>query len=311
MLQGQAGSDLHQLRIELDGRDVPQGSTVELHWWAVLMTCVRRTSAAAHLYCCRLWALACVVLSQTSQMAAILSPRCRFTATPPCCTPLSFRGVYRSAPHLWQHPVEVVPHGSHRNERSGAMVTAMQPSGAQGRYTLTLTVPAALVPLTAAFVVHVAPPEGAKDSAGRAVRPHFVTPLRGRHFSALIGCSPGSAETEGVTLLPRAAGQAAASGGSAAGKAAQPAVLEFGGGAAAAAAQKHTVNFAVRCRGADRVCLVLLRPQAAAGQQQQQGGQQQEEWGMVELVLDPVLNRTGELWHIAGVWRAAEFVAGG
>ncbi len=311
VLQGKAGADQHQLLVELDGRDVPQGSTVELHWcvrqicFRVLLLmlpgafpCARNVgcTAAAHSVTYLLGCADGMLPCRPSYycLAQILLPCCLILCCPPCFT-LCRRGVYRSAPHLWQHPAEVVPAGSHRNERSGAMVSAMQPSG-NGRYSLTLTVPAALVPLTLACVVHVAPPEGAKDTAGRPVRPHFVTPLRGRHFSALIGCSPGSAEQQGVTLLPSpAAGQQAA----AAGTAARPSVLEFGGGAAAAAAQKHSVNFAVRCRGADRVCLVLLRPQAAAAGQQQQGGQQQE-WGMVELVLDPVLNRTGELWHIAG-----------
>lgn len=310
VLQGQAG-DQHQLRVELDGRDVSQGSVVELHWCA----------PAANPVACAAWP--CMVaapllrwarqswstllpshaLSLTVLFAfAILLPHGLLPSSAPSsrphplpliAAPHACRGVYRSAPHLWQHPGEVVPAGSHRNDRSGAMVSAMQPSG-DGRFAITLTVPAALAPLTLACVVHVAPPEGAKDTAGRPLRPHFVTPLRGRHFSALIGCSPGSSAQQGVALLPPAPAAGRRAVGAAGGTAVKPSVLEFGGGAAAAAAEKHAVNFSVRCRGADRVCLVLLRPQPAAA------GQQQQEWGMVELVLDPVLNRTGELWHIAG-----------
>ncbi|PSC72831.1 60S ribosomal export NMD3-like [Micractinium conductrix] len=368
-------------------------------------------------------------------------------------------GVYRSSPHLWQHPAEVVPPGSAVNERSGAMVTPMAASADGATYTLTLTVPATLAPLTLGFVVRVEPPAGGG-------RPHFVKPLRGRHFSALLGCAAGSGAQQGATLLPTAAPPAAApvavepqqqdatlvpaaapteeaspmeatppqqgatllrgaavpaataspqkgaallpsaaapaaaaaaeqgttrrpgtaappatapgatlppgaptpvaaasqqqgvtlppdapaAGAAAAqpatvvpapaamqqgatlptptaapaaaavaataapaaaaatvapapasaapppqpGKAAGKAVLSDSkapsgaGEAGAPQQQRSTVNFSVRLRGADRVCLVLLRPQPTG-----------QEWGLLELVLDPVVNRSGDLWHIA------------
>ncbi|KAL4443720.1 hypothetical protein ABPG75_011457 [Micractinium tetrahymenae] len=197
-------------------------------------------------------------------------------------------GVYRSSPHLWQHPAAVTPEGSTKDERSGAMRSAMAPSSDGSVHSITLSVPAELAPLTLGFVLRVSPPPGADGGT----RPDFITPLRGRHFSALIGCSAGSATQPGPLLLPPppappgAAWPAAAGAApSAAGKARGRAVVDTAPGAAA---ERHRpVNFAVRCRGAERVCLVLLRPQ--------DGG----EWGMVELVLDPVLNRSGELWHIA------------
>lgn len=207
----------------------------------------------------------------------------KLTAAPPLCLACC-RGVYRSSPHLWQHPPAVVPQGSTKDERSGAMRSSMAPSADGRQHSITLSVPAELAPLTLGCVLRVTPPPGADGGA----RPHFITPLRGRHFSALIGCSPGSAAQPGPLLLPPppaqngaaapAVGQARAHG--------SRAVVDTAPGATAA--RHRPVSFAVRCRGAERVCLVLLRPQ------------DEGEWGMVELALDPVLNRSGELWHIAG-----------
>lgn len=235
------------------------------------------------------------------------------------------------------------------------MVTPMQ-AGEGGSYRLALSAPAKLAPLTLAFVVHVTPPAGAAPVGpmGRPPRPHFVMPLRGRHFSSLIGCSSGSSARQGVWLLPAppaapappapavpaaapaevskaaaapatapATAAAAAGGTKKKGKTGRPpAELEFGGSVPQQQPeaplqqpeapqpqqpppqeqpqqQSAAINFSVRCRGADRVCLVLLRPQLG-GQRGGVGDRQAGEWGMLELVLDPVLNRTGELWHIAG-----------
>lgn len=173
------------------------------------------------------------------------------------------------------------------------MVSAMQ-AGEGSTHHLMLSVPAALAPLTLAFVVHVTPPAvgGTGVTAGaRRPRPHFIMPLRGRHFSALVGCSSGSSVQQGVALLPDGASQQPASAaGAGAGKGSPTAVLDV----SAQGQQRATVNFAMRCRGAERVCLVLLRPHGESGAH--------EQWGQLELVLDPVLNRTGELWHVAGRW---------
>jgi hypothetical protein len=191
-------------------------------------------------------------------------------------------------------------------------------------HSITLSVPASLAPLTLAFVIQIKPPpvvtsgstvSGAPASGSPAsgspasstpasgaiatgttatgttiARPRFVTPLRGRHFSALIGCGAGNNLREGATLLhpPASSPQAAA------GQRGQPAQPPPG----------QSVNFAVRCRGAERVCLVLLRPKAGpaspAGAPVSLQQQLVREWGMMEIVLDPVLNRSGELWHIEG-----------
>ena len=54
------------------------------------------------------------------------------------------------------------------------------------------------------------------------------------------------------------------------------------------------VNFVVRSRGASAVALILARkplPDAAAAGK--------KPGGCLEIALDPVINRTGDLWHIA------------
>ena len=52
-----------------------------------------------------------------------------------------------------------------------------------------------------------------------------------------------------------------------------------------------TVNFSVRSRGGEIVSLVLLKPPKQ--------GDKNGSWGQIEIALDPVLNRTGDQWHIA------------
>jgi hypothetical protein len=209
------------------------------------------------------------------------------------------------------------------------MRTAMQEvkaadSDSGSTHSITLSVPASLAPLTLAFVIQIKPPAVASGStasgstasgstvsgstasgttasgttasgsptSGSTARPRFVTPLRGRHFSALIGCGAGSNLREGATLLPPPASSPQQQ--ATAGQRGQPAQASSG----------QAVNFAVRCRGAERVCLVLLRPKVGpaspAGAPVSLQQQLVREWGMMEIVLDPVLNRSGELWHIEG-----------
>lgn len=131
-------------------------------------------------------------------------------------------------------------------------------------WDISLTVPAELVPLSIAFVVHI--------SMGVGTRGCYVTPLQGRHFTALTGLLAGSPGPLGASLVP----EPAAAGGTRHRR-------------TAAAAAAPTLNFAVRCRGAERLALLLLKPPAG------EGGR----WGVVEVALDPVLHRTGDVWHAA------------
>eukprot|EP00887_Chlorella_sp_A99_P002052 scaffold18.g2052.t1 len=159
-------------------------------------------------------------------------------------------------------------------------------AGADGGHSIALTVPAELAPLSLAFVIHL--------SGGGAARPAYVTPLRGRHFTALAGMLPGSPTPLGPSLAAPPEPAPSAGQNKARGKRAA---------AAGAHADPSTpANFAVRCRGADRVSLVLLKPPALPGQE---GGadhnrqQRQQQWVAVEMALDPVLHRTGDVWHVA------------
>ena len=64
------------------------------------------------------------------------------------------------------------------------------PRADAGRYSLTLTVPASMAPLTLAFVLYVPPAPGAKAAKPKG---QYITPLQGRHFSAVIGMQAGAA----------------------------------------------------------------------------------------------------------------------
>ena len=59
-------------------------------------------------------------------------------------------------------------------------------------------------------------------------------------------------------------------------------------------AASGAVNFVVRSRGASAMALVLARqpPSDTAAAGKKRGG-------CLEIALDPVLNRTGDLWHVA------------
>jgi hypothetical protein len=52
------------------------------------------------------------------------------------------------------------------------------------------------------------------------------------------------------------------------------------------------VNFVVRSRGASAMALVLARKPATEEAGRKPGG-------CLEIALDPTLNRTGDLWHVA------------
>lgn len=177
------------------------------------------------------------------------------------------------------------------------MCTAMAAADEGATHTVTLSVPSTLAPLTLAFVICVTPPAAQADTSKRPPRRHFITPLHGRHFSALIGTSGGSAARQGATL--ESSGSPAAAPGAAPAPGPSSVLARAGGAAGQQQQQQHTVNFAVRCRGVDRVSLVLLRPHGVG-----QGG----EWGMLEVVLDPVLNRSGDMWHVAGALLHADAV---
>ena len=58
-------------------------------------------------------------------------------------------------------------------------------------------------------------------------------------------------------------------------------------------AQKNAVDFAVRSRGATAMSLLLARA-PREGSAEGQG----KPSGCLEIALDPVINRTGDLWHI-------------
>ncbi|KAK9820150.1 hypothetical protein WJX72_006684 [[Myrmecia] bisecta] len=91
---------------------------------------------------------------------------------------------------------------------------------------------------------------------------HYMGPSRGKHFTVPVGVKVGFASPTGVRV-----------------------------GVTSADAPTVSVNFAVRSRHAGAMSLCLARKQPEQGDPGKTGG-------FLEVALDPVLNRTGDMWHI-------------
>lgn len=100
----------------------------------------------------------------------------------------------------------------------------------------------------------------------------FAVPLKGRHFSALLGAQPGVPTPLGPSIPPFSAAS------------------KGGGSKKTKKGDTTAVNFAVRSRGGTSVSLLLMQPPAPK--------EENSQWTCVELALDPSLNRTGDTWHI-------------
>jgi hypothetical protein len=111
--------------------------------------------------------------------------------------------VYRADSSNWQHPQAIVPPDSYLDHESGGMRSPMPSlgngTGARGAW---LTIPKDLAPLTLAFAIHVAPPQG----AGAGGKGRYIRPMASPHFAELIGMETGQAEPLGGSLRRRAAG---------------------------------------------------------------------------------------------------------
>lgn len=90
-------------------------------------------------------------------------------------------------------------------------------------------------------------------AAKQGKKPSYVKPLRGTYFTTLLGALPGLSSPLGPSLT-----------------------------------QKN-VNFALRCRGAEHVNLVLMRAPAVPSQS----------WKIMDFTLNPSQNKTGDTWHVS------------
>lgn len=66
-------------------------------------------------------------------------------------------------------------------------------------------------------------------------------------------------------------------------------LLQAGASLASVEGQTSSVNFVVRSRGAYSLSLILARKQPDGSNKPS---------GCLEMALDPVVNRTGDLWHV-------------
>ena len=155
------------------------------------------------------------------------------------------------------------------------MQSPMHPLTASSQ-TITIEIPPGLAPITCAFLIALdgtdVKQQQQQQQGKKKKRRQFAIPLEGRHFSALLGMSPGAPTPLGPSIVPPNTTTTTDQAGKKKGL--------------------STVNFAVSSRGGTNVSLVLMHPPAttssAAGQ-----------WTSVEFTLDPVLNRTGDTWHVA------------
>lgn len=186
--------------------------------------------------------------------------------------PLLHWGLYRASPDKWSSSegVQILSAAEMDPSRPTRGLTAYQPapgstrtpfrlSSDQKYYELRLAVPRNLAPLTLAFTFFVE-----KDEILKRHEKHF-RPRDLRHCSVLLGGGPGSPAPYGASLVATAAD--------------------------AKGAPRYTVNFSVFSQHAKAVMLVLVRRRKGAAEGAQKG--------FLEIALDPAVNKTGGVWHVA------------
>ncbi|KAG2422373.1 hypothetical protein HXX76_016097 [Chlamydomonas incerta] len=187
-------------------------------------------------------------------------------------------GMFRASGTKWHHPKEAVPPDSALEQGgAGAMRTPMTwdgraGPGGEGAWVVRFEVPAKLAPLHLAFSLY----QPAADK--------YDTPVRAPHFAVPVGMSAGSPEPLGasVVAVSHAGGFTGLNG-------------HHGGGGDPREAT-CAVNFAAFSRHASslQLCLVRLDSAEAPGG----GGAPLVAQSVLEVVLDPLTNRTGDVWHV-------------
>lgn len=184
------------------------------------------------------------------------------------------RGTYRASPAKWFIPEAIeLPADSFKDPSSGGIISKPRKAG-DGLWELVVDVPTKLAPLTLAFQLLG---EGSPE-LGRG----------GHKFAVPVGMAAGHIEPLGKHSISQSVFTESA---------APWLVLRhtmtsrFHAGASLASSygQTSSVNFVVRSRGAYSMALVLARKQP-------QGSNKPS--GCLEIALDPVVNKTGDLWHI-------------
>jgi len=190
-------------------------------------------------------------------------------------------GVYRTDPSQWQHPEGIIlPEGSHLDPITNSIISPLNSSSNNNNSTKSceLTVPNSLAPLTLAFVVKTK--EDVVNDNNNPTKPKYLRPFQGKHFSILLGTQSGTPAPLGPSL-----GNSKPMG----------SITTTTTSSFQQQHQQHDVNFAVKCKGAEYLTLVLIRPPQ---QEHSTTISTTVGWKVMEVALDPVLNRTGDTWHI-------------
>lgn len=194
-----------------------------------------------------------------------LEVRVTVTGSQQTAVPQLLWGVYRSSPQAWQHPEGMAPPESHVDPSTGAMLSPMtRTSDREKLWTAKFSIPVSLIPLTFVFHLRIVYQE-----TGGQSKPDFVTifPLVGRSITSPM-----------AVQLGLEAGRASPLG---------PSIISSSSVDTPMAVQ----NFAVFCRGASSVSLVLVSGTNTKGGR---GGGLKA----MEIALDAGINRTGDVWHV-------------
>ncbi|GAX79475.1 hypothetical protein CEUSTIGMA_g6916.t1 [Chlamydomonas eustigma] len=183
--------------------------------------------------------------------------------------PLLQWGMHRTSLSSWYHPRGVVPAESNLDQSSGVMSTPMKlkRQGEEDRdcFEVQLQIPRNLEPAYFSFQIS---------------HQGFIadgTPVQGTHFTVPLGLSTGEPSVLG-TCMSECKAQAQSS-------------------------AQSSINFAVISRHAKSMSLVLMRAQLRSDGgfefvNTQSGLQSLVGTGYLEIELDPVINKTGDCWHI-------------
>ncbi|GIL76323.1 hypothetical protein Vretimale_5868 [Volvox reticuliferus] len=178
-------------------------------------------------------------------------------------------GMYRASGTKWHHPREAVPPDSSPEPGgNGAMRTAMTWDERGGVWAVRFEVPAQLAPLHLAFALY----QPAVDK--------YDNPLRAPHFCVPVGMGAGRPEPLGASVVATKPG---------------------GGDPTDPRDAACAVNFAVFSRHASSIQLCLVRVKVPSAVEAAAAGGPQEPLAVqnvLEIVLDPLTHRTGDVWHI-------------
>jgi len=187
--------------------------------------------------------------------------------------PMLHWGMYRASLDKWHHPNEVIPQGSASDPSTGGMRSPMMWDGGAGLWVCRFEVPTKLAPLSLAMVLFY------PDSQ------MYEGPVRGTHFSVPIGMRPGEPGPPGASIITSSK--------------------------AASGEVSYSINFSVFSRHAKGISLVLVRVQqdadgsfpirptpAPPGSPLTAATSALQGRGYLEVALDPVVHKTGDMWHV-------------